>query len=129
MQIKKERQVNAQRSGGFFNTVKWLLAIALVVFSVVGNIYFSSYPAPIRAVVIIFAMLLALLVLATTSGGKKGLDFFKQARIELRKVVWPTRQETIQTTIMVACIVVLMALILWGFDSIFATLVSHLIGA
>ena len=106
---------------------KWLLALFLVVLSVVGNIYFNAYPVAIRAVVIIVVLGLSLVMLTTTTHGKIVLDFFKQARGELRKVVWPTRQETVQTTLIVAAIVLVMSLILWGFDSLFAMLVASLV--
>ncbi len=106
---------------------KWLLAIALVALCVIGNIYFSSYPAAVRAVVIIIAVGLSLVILVTTTRGKVVWDFFKQARNELRKVVWPTRQETIQMTCIVAVIVVVTSLILWGFDTVFAAVVSNIV--
>lgn len=106
---------------------KWFLAIVLIALCVVGNIYFANYPAALRAVLIIIAVGLALVILVTTSGGKVVFDFFKQARNELRKVVWPTRQETIQMTCIVAVIVVITALILWGCDTVFAAIVSNIV--
>ena len=48
--------------------------------------------------------------------------------VELRKVVWPTRQETIQTTLIVVAMVVVAALILWGLDKVFFWLVAWLTG-
>jgi preprotein translocase subunit SecE len=61
-----------------------------------------------------------------TTQGKKALTFIKGARTELRKVTWPTRQETFQTTLVVFVMVVIMALILWALDSLFLWLVSLL---
>ena len=52
----------------------------------------------------------------------------KAARVEIRKVVWPTRQETTQTTLIVLGVVLLMALILWGLDSLLGWIVSSVIG-
>lgn len=106
---------------------KWLLALVLVVLSVVGNIYFNTYASSLRALAIIIILGVSLAILSTTAHGKIVLDFFKQARGELRKVVWPTRQETVQMTLMVAAIVVIMALILWAFDSVFAVVVGSLV--
>jgi preprotein translocase subunit SecE len=48
----------------------------------------------------------------------------KGSRTEIRKVVWPTRQETVQTTMIVVAFVVLVALLLWGLDSLLGWLVS-----
>lgn len=106
---------------------KWLLALVLIALSIVGNIYFGSYSAAIRALGVVVAIGLALVILSMTAHGKIILDFFMQARGELRKVVWPTRQETVQMTVMVAVIVVIMALVLWAFDSFFAFVVSSLV--
>ncbi|MEX5381397.1 preprotein translocase subunit SecE, partial [Acinetobacter towneri] len=52
----------------------------------------------------------------------------KEARVEIRKVVWPTRQETMQTTLIVVAVVLVMALLLWGLDSLLGWLVSLIVG-
>jgi preprotein translocase subunit SecE len=75
--------------------------------------------------------LLACILLAlalTTRLGKRFWRFAKETRGELRKVTWPTRQETIQTTLIVAALVVLVALILWGVDTFLLWIVGHLTG-
>jgi preprotein translocase subunit SecE len=53
---------------------------------------------------------------------------FKEARNEIRQVVWPNRQETMQTTLIVVAVVLVMALLLWGLDSLLSWAVSSLIG-
>ena len=61
----------------------------------------------------------------------KGQAFFalaKEARAEIRKVVWPTRQETTQTTLIVVAVVLVMALLLWGLDTLLGWLVSMIVG-
>jgi len=73
-------------------------------------------------------MLLALGVAATTTKGRAFLVLLKEANIERRKVVWPTRQETTQTTLIVIAVVILVAILLWGMDSLFAWVVSSVIG-
>ncbi|MFO6237257.1 preprotein translocase subunit SecE, partial [Pseudomonas aeruginosa] len=50
------------------------------------------------------------------------------ARVEIRKVVWPSRQETTQTTLIVVAVVLVMALLLWGLDSLLGWLVSMIVG-
>jgi preprotein translocase subunit SecE len=52
----------------------------------------------------------------------------REARAELRKVVWPTRQETVQTTLIVVVMVVIVALILWALDAVFVRVINALIG-
>jgi preprotein translocase subunit SecE len=63
-----------------------------------------------------------------TSKGGAFLKLVKESRQEIRRVVWPTRQETTQTTLMVAVVVVVMGLILWGLDTALNALVSLVIG-
>jgi len=55
-------------------------------------------------------------------------QLLKSSRTEIRKVVWPTRQETTQTTLIVVVFVFIMALILWGIDSVLGWLVGMVIG-
>jgi preprotein translocase subunit SecE len=92
-----------------------------------GNAYFSTVAVSIRATLMIIATLVALFIAINTAKGRIAWQFLREARIELRKVVWPTRQETVQTTLMIAGIVLIVALVLWGVDSFFAYLVSSLL--
>ena len=62
----------------------------------------------------------ALFIVSHTHVGSIMLDYLGATQIEVRKVVWPTRQETMQTTLIVILMVILMALLLWGIDSILA---------
>jgi len=63
-----------------------------------------------------------------TSKGKATVAFAREARTEVRKVVWPTRQETLHTTLIVAAVTAVMSLILWGLDGILVRLVSFITG-
>jgi preprotein translocase subunit SecE len=110
------------------DVLKWLIGLAILVVAVAGNIYFETqYSAPVRAAGVIILVLVALFVLKTTRAGGSTWKFCKDARMEMRKVVWPTRQETVQSTGLVIVVVAITALILWGVDSVFALLVSHII--
>lgn len=110
-----------------FDYLKWLVVLVLVVLSVVGNIHFDAYSSAIRAAAIIVVTIVALLVAVSTNHGAVAWRFLKDARMEMRKVVWPTRQETIQMTLIVAVIVIITALLLWAFDSIFALIISNIV--
>lgn len=59
----------------------------------------------------------SLILLYFTTQGKSLIVFFNEAKVELLKIVWPTRQETVQITLIVMIVVVLAGLILWGVDS------------
>ncbi|HBP6267203.1 preprotein translocase subunit SecE [Pseudomonas aeruginosa] len=111
-----------------FDLLKWLLVAVLVVVAVVGNQYFSAQPILYRVLgILVLAVIAAFLALQTA----KGQAFFglaKEARVEIRKVVWPSRQETTQTTLIVVAVVLVMALLLWGLDSLLGWLVSMIVG-
>ena len=64
----------------------------------------------------------------TSAQGKELFAYGQDALKELRKVVWPTRQETTQTTLIVVAVVLVMALLLWGLDSLLGWLVSLIVG-
>lgn len=106
---------------------KWVGVLIIVVAIVIGNAYYSAVSLPLRATVIIIAGIAAIALALTTVKGRAAFGFIKEARLEMRKVVWPTRQETVQTTLMIAGIVLLMSLILWGVDSFFAYIVSSVL--
>jgi preprotein translocase subunit SecE len=76
---------------------------------------------------LIIAGLCAFIVYQTNLG-KRIVGFFKDARTEVRKVVWPTRAETVQTTLTVFIIVVLVGIFLWLFDMLLAWLFKLITG-
>lgn len=108
--------------------VKWLLAIALFAAAVVGNYMYAEMPLLYRVLGVVALMLVSAGVAFTTFQGKAFLQLLKEANIERRKVVWPTRQETTQTTMIVVAVVFVMALILWGLDTLLGWLISLLVG-
>lgn len=81
-----------------------------------------------RFSIIIVVSILAFFVAGSTVKGRRALEFVKSARSEMRKIVWPTRQETTQTTLVVAVFVVVMSLVLWGFDVLFASIINRIVG-
>ena len=110
------------------DSLKWVAVLVLVAGGIFGNSYYGDQPILYRV--------LALLVLALLAGWcasltQKGGDFFtlvKGSRNEIRKVVWPTRQETTQTTLIVFVFVIVTGLILWGLDSVLGWLASLILG-
>lgn len=122
--------MNAQvrSSNPALDYAKWFLALALIAASVAGNYYFSAESLILRVVGVLLALLLALGVAVTTTRGKAINRLRQEAWVEVRKVVWPARQETVQTTLVVIGFVLVVALILWGVDSLLSWLVSIVIG-
>ena len=82
----------------------------------------------IRVAGVVILIAAALGVAATTRKGKAAIEFAKESRMEVRKVVWPTRQETMQTTLIVLAVSIVMALILYGIDSIMYHIVNFVTG-
>lgn len=83
----------------------------------------------LRVAVLLVAIVVGLGVAATSQYGASLIEFSKGSRTELRKMVWPTRPETIQTTAIVFVVVVIVALFLWAVDAIvFNAIYDFLLG-
>ena len=118
----------AEAQSSRFDLVKWLAVVALVVVGVVGNQYYSASPILYRVLVLLALAAVAVFIGLQTVKGKSFAVLVKEARTEIRKVVWPARQETTQTTLIVVAVVLVMALLLWGLDSLLGWLVSLIVG-
>ena len=118
----------AEAQDSRFDLVKWLIVVLLVVVGVVGNQYYSAQPILYRVLALLVIAAVAAYVALQTGKGKAFFVLAKEARAEIRKVVWPTRQETTQTTLIVVAVVLVMALLLWGLDSLLGWLVSLIVG-
>ena len=106
----------------------WALVVALVAGGVVGNWYFQDQSLLARVLALVALAAVAGLVALRTERGRALWNLAKEARREIRRVVWPTRQVTTQTTFIVVALVLVFALILWGLDSLLSWLVSSVIG-
>ncbi|MFC0322807.1 preprotein translocase subunit SecE [Gallibacterium melopsittaci] len=105
----------------------WIVAVILVLVAAIGNIYFKDqFAAAIRVPAMVVLLLLALVAAAFTFQGKTARTFLKESRIELRKIIWPTRQEATQTTLIVMGVTVVVSLILWGLDSLIVSLINFI---
>lgn len=119
---------NAELEPSKFDSIKWVAALALFAVGVGGNVYFSTEPLIYRFVGVIVLSLVALFIGLQTAHGKSFSGFFKAARVELKKIVWPTQQETLQSTVAVVLVVFAMSILLWGLDSLLSFLVALLLG-
>ncbi|AZZ94630.1 preprotein translocase subunit SecE [Hahella sp. KA22] len=119
---------NVEKSSGAFDKLKWLLVVALVAVGVVGNSFYADQSLLYRVLALVALALVAGFVAVQTEKGKSFLVLLKEARMEIRKVVWPTRPELTQTTLIVVVFVLVVALLLWVIDSLISWLVSGLIG-
>jgi len=110
------------------NYIRWSIAIALVGLAVYGNSSFVDQPLLYRVIGVVIVAGLGLFVAATTLEGKESLKIILESRAEIRRVVWPTRIETTQTTLIVLVAITIAALVLWGLDSLFGWATAQLLG-
>lgn len=129
-EIKKKApeqvQDKGEKSKGT-NTLLWIIAVALIIVAAVGNTYFAAQLSLVIRVLALVALGAgAVAAAALTNQGQKTLHFIKESRTELRKIIWPTRPEATQTTLIVIAMCVVVSLVLWGIDSIIVRLVAFL---
>ncbi|MGQ0591604.1 MAG: preprotein translocase subunit SecE [Gammaproteobacteria bacterium] len=90
--------------------------------------YFGDQSLLMRVVGLLVVIGLALWLGFRTQKGRDISAFMKEAQVEVRKVVWPTRQETVRTTLIVVLMVVTVAAFLWVLDAGLSWLVQWLTG-
>lgn len=108
--------------------IKIAVALLLVVAGIAGFYYFSESAAIIRVATVMAGVVLGFLVFWMSDPGKQFYAFAQESVTETKKVVWPTRKETLQTTAIVFAFVILMALFLWLVDASLLWVVKKLIG-
>jgi len=110
------------------DAIKWLLVVAIVAAGVVGNSHFSAESILYRALGLLVLAAVAVVVALQTAKGVAIADVVRGSLVELRKVVWPSRQETNQTTLIVIAVVIVTSIILWLLDTLFGFIASNIIG-
>ncbi|HGO5846847.1 TPA: preprotein translocase subunit SecE [Mannheimia haemolytica] len=127
-EIKTKTPEQVEQKGGKSkgaNTALWLVAIVFLAVAAVGNAYFSSHFSLIVRVLLLVVLLVGAVALAAiTNQGQKAIHFIKESRTELRKIIWPTRPEATQTTLIVLAMCLVVSLVLWGIDSIIVALIT-----
>ncbi|MDH5832296.1 preprotein translocase subunit SecE [Luteimonas sp. M1R5S18] len=105
--------------------VKYALALLLVAAGVFAFYWFEGqWPGAARVAVVVVGVLAGIAVFMTSGKGHQTREFLSESRFELRKVVWPTRQEAMRMTWVVIVVVILIALMLAGFDTVIQWLVK-----
>jgi preprotein translocase subunit SecE len=123
----KAVQTKAAASTG--DIAKYALAIALVAAGVFAFYWFANqWAVAVRGLVVAAGLVLGGLVFLATARGRGVREFLGEARFELRKVVWPSRQQAMRTTWVVIAVVIAVSLILAGFDVVIQWAVKLLLG-
>lgn len=120
-------------SGSPLDVVLWVVALALLIGAAMVNQYLPAYWPPanniwVRVGVILTCVVVALGLLYATHQGKGFVRLLKDARIELRRVTWPTKQETVTTSWQVLLVVIITSIVLWCFDYGLGWLIKLIIG-
>jgi len=110
------------------DTIKLLMALVLLGFGIAGFYYLENESQLYRILGLLVVVLLAVGIVYTTAMGKRIAGFMGDSRTEVRKVVWPSRQETIQTTLIVIVAVFLIGVFLWLLDMLLLWAVQLLTG-
>ena len=120
---------SAETSGqSAIDWLKWIVVYAVVGAGVFGNWYYQDQSVLYRVLGLLVLAIVALLTVVQTQKGRAAWELLKDARSEIRRVVWPTRQETLQTTMIVLVLIMVFSLILWLLDSALSWFVSSVIG-
>lgn len=119
-------KISAESNAG--DIAKWIIAILLTSAGLVANYYYQELAWPLRLAGWIVLAILVFILILQTAQGQKFATFAKDSRMELRKVDWPSRQETMQFTMGVVVMVMIMALALWLIDTALLWIVKWFTG-
>jgi len=118
----------AESPPGLLDTAKLVLAVAVLLGGIVAYYWFQEESLLLRVVGVIVAFGLGALIFFQTTQGKQLWRFIQGSRVELRKVVWPTNQETMQTTLTVLVFTLFMGIFLWLLDMLLGYIARQVMG-
>jgi len=110
------------------DTFKLVIAVAILLAGIGGFYYYADASLLYRVLGLVALAIVAVGIALTTGTGQAIVSFGRESRAEVRKVVWPTRQETLQTTLMVVVAVIILGIFLWLIDMMLLSGVQMLTG-
>ena len=122
------KEVESQEGSSSLDTVKMFLSLAVLIAAIVGYYMFESAHPVLRVLGVVAGAAVSLFILYQTAVGKSWFQHLSLAKREVRQVVWPTRPETVQMTLIVFVVVILMGIFLWLVDMFFLWAVKLLTG-
>ena len=130
---QRNNSAEVVNSGSPLDFILWILALILLTGAMFTNQHLPAYWAPanelwVRVGVILACIVVALGLLYATHQGKSFVRLLKDSRIELRRVTWPTKQETVSTSWQVLAVVIIASLLLWCFDTVLGWAIKLIIG-
>lgn len=113
-----------KRWSSYLEVIKW--GVIVILFAVIASLsyLYSNCNVFLLVFFVLFICVFIIKLFFTTNAYRVIIDFIYSSKAELRQVVWPTRQETLQSTLVVFIITVLISIVLWGLDAILVYLIS-----
>ncbi|ANX04747.1 preprotein translocase subunit SecE [Immundisolibacter cernigliae] len=113
---------------GFADRLKLTLTVAVLAGGVAGFYVLADQPQVVRVLLVLASVGLALLIGFNSGPGGRLWGFLKDSRTEVRRVIWPTRRETLQTTGIVFVAAVVVGIMLWLFDWVISLAIRGFMG-
>ena len=110
------------------DTLKLVAAIAILVGGIGAFYVLTTYPIAVRWLIVFAAVGAGIFVALQSAQGRTFAQFVQGSRVELRKIVWPTRQETMQTTLVVVVAILVLGIFFWLLDMLFGYITRTLTG-
>ena len=105
-----------QEQSSLLDTLKLLGSVLILLVGIVSYYYLIQISILFRVLIILASVVISLVIFFQTLRGKILWEFFQGSRVEIKKVIWPTRQETLQTTLTVFVFVLIMGIFFWLLD-------------
>lgn len=119
---------NVDTTDGKLDTLKLSIALLITIAALAGFYIYAEQSLLYRVLGLLGMAGISIAIALQTNKGREIWGYFQDAQIEVRKVVWPTRQETVQTTLIVIGMVILVAIILWLLDMFLGWAIGSLMG-
>jgi preprotein translocase subunit SecE len=117
-----------ETTGGKLDTFKLVVALLILIAALVGFYFYADHDLLYRVIGLLAAVGISVAIALQTDKGREIWGYFHDAQIEVRKVVWPTRKETVNTTLLVIGMVIIVAMILWLLDMFLGWSIGALMG-
>lgn len=121
--------IQEEGQSGILDVIKLLVAAGVLVGGLYGYYYYLEWSLPLRVLLVLGGLAAGIAIAMWSTQGQRLWAFIQGSRIEIRKVIWPTKQETTQTAIAVFVFTLIMALFFWGLDSFLLWLTRTLVGS
>jgi len=120
--------VETEQESGQFDVAKLGLAVVAIVAGIGAFYYYADQSLLMRVIGLLIVLLIAVGLVYTTNLGQSFWHFAQGSKIELKKIVWPTKKETMQTTLIVAVMVLFVGVLLWMFDGLLMWGIGYVTG-